>query len=148
MRDGFDVAIRSFRTQGPGVEAVPLASSPWMVVGSPALLGGGPVDPTSLPWVWIDETENGDDFARRLGIDPGKLKKVVVGNAVLEISAAVLGLGLALSTEVAARSELQSGRLRQVPLPGLPVAEYFAIVPTAPRRPAIDLFVNWVRGLF
>lgn len=145
LRDGFDVAIRSFRTEGPGIEAVPLARSPWMVVGAPSLLGEGPVDVHALPWIGVEQD---DDFIRRMGLDPGRLQRVQVGNSTLEISAAVLGLGLTLSTEVAARAELASGRLRQVPLPGLPAAHYYAIVPAAPRRPAIDLFVNWVRSLF
>lgn len=145
LRDGFDVAIRSFRTEGPGIEAIPLAPSPWMVVGAPALIGEGPVDVHDLPWIGVEED---DDFLHRMGIDASRLKRVDVGNSTLEISAAVLGLGLTLSTEVAARVELASGRLREVPMPGLPQAQYFAIVPKAPRHQAIDLFVTWVRGLF
>jgi hypothetical protein len=33
-------------------------------------------------------------------------------------------------------------------MPALPDVQYFAIVPKAPRREAIDHFVTWVRSLF
>lgn len=148
LRDGFDVAIRSFRSEGPGIEALPLARSRWMVVGAPSLLAPGHPDPSRLPWIWINDKDPGRDFLARLGINADAVHKVVVGNALLELSAAVLGLGLAISTEVAARAELQAGRLIELPLPDLPSADYYAIVPAAPRRPAIDTFVTWVRGLF
>ncbi len=148
LRDGFDVAIRSFRSEGPGIEALPLARSRWMVVGAPSLLAPGHPDPSRLPWIWINDKDPGREFLARLGINADAVHKVVVGNALLELSAAVLGLGLAISTEVAARAELQAGRLIELPLPDLPSADYYAIVPAAPRRPAIDTFVTWVRGLF
>ncbi len=146
VADGYDLAIRGWRSDGPGVETVHLAKSRWVVAGAPSLLGDGPVDVRALPWIVMEDATL--DIIRRAGIDPAPLKKVNVGSAHLEISAAVLGLGLTLSTEIVIRDELASGRLRDLGLPGFPDTHYYAILPTGPRRPAAQHFVDWVKTLF
>ena len=85
-----------------------------------------------------------------MGRNPDLLQTVNVGGVPLEIAAAVLGLGLSLRTEIVIRSELASGQLRGVAVPtlDLPGVEYHAILPTGPRRAAVQQFVDWVRTLF
>ncbi|MEO8241570.1 MAG: LysR substrate-binding domain-containing protein [bacterium] len=148
LRDGYDVAIRSFKTEGPGIEALHLARSRWLVTGAPSLLGDGEVDATRLPWIWVADSDHDRQLLQSVGIDVDQLHKVVVGNATLENTAAVLGLGLNLATEVVARDDIAAGRLREVEVPGLPAVDYYAIVASGPRRPAVDQFVSWVKGLF
>ena len=148
LRDGYDVAIRTFRTEGPGIETLHLARSRWLVTGAPSLLGEGPVDVSRLPWIWVADSDHDRRMVQSIGLDPDKLHKVVIGNAQLETSAAILGLGLNLATEVVSRGDIAAGRLREVPLPGLPTADYYAIVPSGLRRPEVDHFVTWVRSLF
>jgi LysR family transcriptional regulator, glycine cleavage system transcriptional activator len=146
LAEGFDLAIRGWRTEGPGIETIHLARTRWVVAGAPSLLGEGPVDVRALPWIAPDEGMLA--ILREAGIEPAPSHRVTVGSHFLEISAAVTGLGLTLATEAIIRAELESGQLREVPVPGLPEAHYYATMPSGPRRAATEAFVAWVRTLF
>jgi LysR family glycine cleavage system transcriptional activator len=148
LRDGFDLAIRAEAKEAPGIEVIPLVRSPMVVVGAPSLLDRGPADPARLPWIWSPGNEPDQEMIRAAGIDPAQLEKVDVGSPHLEIGAAVSGLGLSISTEIVIRRELAAGALRVVPIAGLPATDYAAVVPRAPRRPAIDAFVGWLKTIF
>ena len=146
LAEGYDLAIRGWRTEGPGIETVHLAQTRWVVAGAPSLLGEGPVDLNALPWIVPDAALL--DILRQAGIEPDPSKRVTVGSPHLELSAAVLGLGLTLATEVICRAELASGQLREVEVSGLPETHYYATMPSGPRRAATQAFVDWVRTLF
>ncbi len=146
LAEGFDLAIRGWRTEGPGIETMHLARTRWVVAGAPSLLGEGPVDVRALPWIAPDEGMLA--ILREAGIEPAPSQRVTVGSHYLEIAAAVTGLGLSLATEAIIRAELASGQLREVPVPGLPEAHYYATMPSGPRRAATGAFIDWVRTLF
>lgn len=146
LAEGYDLAIRGWRTEGSGIETMHLARTRWVVAGAPSLLREGPVDVRALPWIAPDEGILA--ILRQAGIEPAPSQRVTVGSHYLEISAAVTGLGLVLATEAIIRSELASGQLREVPVPGLPEAHYYATMPGGPRRAATEAFVDWVRTLF
>ncbi|MDM7932319.1 LysR substrate-binding domain-containing protein [Tabrizicola sp.] len=146
LAEGYDLAIRGWRTEGPGIETEHLAQTRWVVAGAPSLLGDGPVDVRKLPWIVPDEGLL--DCLRQAGIELDPLLNVSVGSPYLEISAAVAGLGLTLATEAIIRAELVSGRLREVDVSGFPETHYFATMPSGPRRAATRAFVDWVRTLF
>ncbi len=146
LADGYDLAIRGWRTEGPGIVTEHLAQTRWVVAGAPSRLGAGPVDVRKLPWIVPEAGLL--DILRQAGIDPDPSNRVTVGSTYLEISAAVLGLGLTLATEVIIRAELASGQLREVDVPGFPEAHYYATMPSGPRRAATEAFVAWVRTLF
>jgi LysR family glycine cleavage system transcriptional activator len=146
LAEGYDLAIRGWRTEGPGIETEHLAQTRWVLAGAPSLLGDGPADVRTLPWIVPEDAML--DFLREVGIDLEPSQKVIVGSPHLEIAAATLGLGLTLATEVIIRAELASGQLREVALPGLPEAHYYATMPSGPRRAATRAFVDWVRTLF
>jgi LysR family transcriptional regulator, glycine cleavage system transcriptional activator len=151
IREGYDLAIRGVRPEGPDAhlyETIHLAKSRWLIVGAPALLGDGPVDVKALPWIFLTENRLDRDILEQAGIATDALKKVMVGGAVLEVAAAVLGLGLNLATEISVRDDLAAGRLREVPVPNLPETHYYAILPVGPRRPAVQHFLDWVKTLF
>jgi LysR family glycine cleavage system transcriptional activator len=148
LKDGYDLAIRGGAVPRPGTEVIPLARSRHMVVGAPSLLGDGKADPQVLPWI----VSPGNDFDREVmqlaGLDPDRLITVNVGSPHLEVQAMLAGLGLGISTELIIRGDLAAGRLREVPFPDLPNMVYSAVVPRAPRRAAIDQFVNWLKTIF
>ena len=146
LAEGYDLAIRGWRTEGPGIETMHLARTRWVVAGAPSLLGEGPADVRTLPWIATDEGVLA--ILREAGIELAPSQRVNVGSHYLEISAAVTGLGLTLATEAIIRAELASGQLREVPVPGLPEAHYYATMPGGPRRAATQAFVDWVRTLF
>lgn len=146
LAEGYDLAIRGWRTEGPGIETEHLAQTRWVLAGAPSLLGDGPADVRTLPWIVPEDAML--DFLREVGIELEPSQKVIVGSPHLEIAAATLGLGLTLATEVIIRAELASGQLREVALPGLPEAHYYATMPSGPRRAATRAFVDWVRTLF
>lgn len=146
LAEGYDLAIRGWRTEGPGIETEHLAQTRWVVAGAPSLLGDGPVDVRKLPWIVPDEGLL--DCLRQAGIELDPSLNVSVGSPYLEISAAVAGLGLTLATEAIIRAELASGRLREVDVSGFPETHYYATMPSGPRRAATRAFVDWVRTLF
>jgi LysR family transcriptional regulator, glycine cleavage system transcriptional activator len=146
LAEGYDLAIRGWRTEGPGIVTEHLAQTRWVVAGAPSLLGDGPTDVQKLPWIVPEDAML--DILRDAGIGFDPSLKVNVGSPHLEIAAATLGLGLTLATEVVIRAELASGQLREVPVPGLPDTHYYVTMPSGPRRAATRAFVDWVRTLF
>ncbi len=151
IREGYDLGIRGLRPEGPEAhlyETIHLAKSRMIVAGAPALLAAGPVDVRALPWIFLSENRQDRGMLERAGIQIEALKKVMIGGAALEVPAALLGLGLILASEIAVRDDLAAGRLREVPLPGLPETHYYAVLPAGPRRPATQHFLDWVRTLF
>ena len=146
LAEGYDLAIRGWRTEGPGTVTEHLARTRWLVAGAPSLLGDGPIDVRKLPWIVPEDAML--DILRDAGIGFDPSLKVNVGSPHLEVAAATLGLGLTLATEVVIRGELASGQLREVPVMGLPEAHYYVTTPSGPRRAATQAFVDWVRTLF
>ncbi len=146
LAEGYDLAIRGWRTEGPGIETEHLARTRWVAAGAPSLLGDGPADVRKLPWIVPEDGLL--DILREAGIKLEPSQQVRVGSPHLEIAAATLGLGLTLATEVIIRAELATGKLREVAVPGLPETHYYATMPSGPRRAATRAFVDWVRTLF
>lgn len=146
VADGYDVALRAWRGDAPGTITEPLAQSRWLVAGAPSLLGTGPVDMLTLPWIVPDEDHA--EILRKVGIEVPAAQRVQIGSPHLEISAGLTGLGLILATEAVIRRELASGQLREIALTGFPEVYYFATMPSGPRRAETDAFVKWVETLF
>jgi LysR family glycine cleavage system transcriptional activator len=146
LAEGYDLAITGWNGVGPGIETVSLPQTRWVAAGAPSLLGTGPVDADALPWIVSAQYEL--ELLQEAGIKLDPSRQVLVGSPHLELSAAVLGLGLILATEVIIRAELVSGQLREIDMPGLPETHYFATMPSGPRRAATQAFVDWVRTLF
>lgn len=143
--DGFDLAIVGWPAKDTSVETVPFARTRWVLAGAPALLGDGPVDVASLPWLYSTAEEI--EFLEQAGVTLDPAKRVVIGTPHLEIAAAVLGMGLTFSVELIIRDELAKGQLRVLPVEGLPKAQYNLVLPSGPRRAATTAFVDWVRTL-
>lgn len=146
----FDLGVRAGpagRTW-PGVDVSLLAKSRWVVVGAPSLIEKGPADALKLPWVWTDDMP-GEIFAlQSAGVDVDSLAKVEVGSAMIHWQATRRGLGLSLASEHVAREDIAAGRLVELPLEGLSVDAYYAVIPKGPRRAIVDDFVRWLGTIF
>ncbi|MGL4235089.1 LysR substrate-binding domain-containing protein [Tabrizicola sp.] len=148
LQEGFDLAIRVLEcgwTAPPDVEIRPLAETPILAACAPSLAGG---DPLALPWLDGPESAWDKEQLRKAGIDPDGLKKVQLGSAHLEMSAARQGLGAMLATEIICRTDLEAGRLVVLPISGLPVVTYAVVLPKGPRRAAVDQFADWLASIF
>ena len=111
--DRFDVVIRG----GPpgqtweGMQARLLFKTPMIICAAPNLVGDGPLDLSSLPWI-ADRGIGGTAFEEavtRAGCDIAKIQLVDPGNAKLEGDAALLGLGLHFGPEIMVRNHLLEG---------------------------------------
>jgi LysR family transcriptional regulator, glycine cleavage system transcriptional activator len=148
LHDGYDMAIRVLEDgweEPPGLEIRPLVRTPILATCAPSLAGS---DPLEIPW--IDGPGSAWDKAqlRKAGIDPDILRKVQLGSPHLEMSAARQGLGAMLATEIICRADLEAGRLVVLPVQGLPMVTYAAVLPSGPRRPAVDAFADWLQTIF
>lgn len=149
-RDGVDAAIRFGAGRWDGCEATLLAHDRICAVVSPRFANGRPplrlqdLQPQQLignpfePWTpWL----------RAAGLDwPEPKPRLVLGDAALVIAAAASGQGVALTRELLARDELQSGRLMQLSEVSLPTRHaYWLAWPLGSRKTAlIKLLGDWM----
>jgi LysR family glycine cleavage system transcriptional activator len=146
-RDGYDVAIRSGQGRWPDTVAEPLIRTRFLLVGAPALVARNR-DVVRLPWLLSSGDPHESLWLKAAGIDPAALTVNGIENPILAVSAALAGYGLLFSTDVVVRADLATGRLVEVPFPGLPELTYWAVTLSGPRRPAVDAFVGWLRAQF
>ena len=120
IAEGIDCAIQVGALTDTSVVAIPLGAVPRIVVGAPALLGGGavpahPDELARLPWIaasmfYRDEVElvhAGSGETVRLRIQP----RLTTDNLYALRSAAGLGVGAAVASTWALREDLENGRL-------------------------------------
>ena len=151
LREGFDMAIRALSdgwTEAPDEEIRPLARIPLLAVCAPALVAGRTVDLQTMPWIIGGDSPWDTEQLGGTGIDPARLTRVQVGSPHLEMSACRQGLGAMLATEIICRADLEAGRLVRLPLEGLPVVTYAAVLPRGPRRATVDQFADWLATIF
>jgi LysR family glycine cleavage system transcriptional activator len=149
-KDGFDMAIRALPsdwTEGPGEEIRPLCQSQVIAVCAPALARSG-LHPQDMPWVIGAHKHWELAEVAGTGLDVTRLKRVEVGSAHLELSACRQGLGAGTATEIICRADIEAGRLVVLPLTGLPIVTYAAVLPRGPRRPSVDAFADWLSTIF
>lgn len=150
--EGFDLAIRAAPagSSWPGTDATLLTKSRWTVVGAPSLIKEKATqDPLKLPWVWCKVLTGEIEALRQAGVDIDALEKVAVGSEILQLQAALRGLGVTLASEHVAKEYLAAGRLVEVPLAGLRRDDgYYAVVPKGPHHPILEAFVSWLRSVF
>jgi LysR family transcriptional regulator, glycine cleavage system transcriptional activator len=149
-RNGFDMAIRALAdgwVAGPDEEIRPLCRSQVLAVCAPGLAASG-LDPQDMPWVIGADSSWELAEVARTGLDVGRLKLVELGSPHLEMSACRQGLGAGTATEIICRADLEAGRLVVLPLAGLPSVTYAVVLPTGPRRPAVEQFADWLASIF
>lgn len=150
LREGFDLAIRALAdgwVEGPEEEIRPLCRSQVLAVCAPALAATG-ADPQDMPWVIGADSSWELAEVARTGIDVSRLKLVELGSPHLEMSACRQGLGAGTATEIICRADLEAGRLVVLPLTGLPLVTYAAVMPRGPRRTAVQHFADWLETIF
>lgn len=149
-RDGYDMAIRALGegwVEGPEEEIRPLCLSPVIAVCAPALARSG-LAPQDMPWVIGADRHLELAEVAGAGLDVLRLKRVELGSPHLEMSACRQGLGAGTATEIICRADLDAGRLVRLPLTGLPVITYAAVLPRGPRRAAVNAFAGWLQTIF
>ena len=149
-RDGFDMAIRALSegwVEGPDEEIRPLCRSQVIAVCAPSLAALG-LHPQDMPWVIGTDRHWELAEVAGTGLDVSRLKRVEVGSPHLEMSACRQGLGAGTATEIICRADLEAGRLVRLPLSGLPVVTYAAVLPRGPRRATVDQFADWLATIF
>ena len=150
VRDGFDMAIRALGAdwvEGPEEEIRPLCQSPIVAVCAPSLVAQG-LHPQDMPWLL--GRENHFDLAEVAGarLDVTRLKRVDVGSPHLELQACRQGLGAGTATEIICRADIEAGQLVVLPMTGLPVVTYAAVLPRGPRRRGVEAFAGWLASIF
>jgi LysR family glycine cleavage system transcriptional activator len=149
-KGGFDMAVRALADgweAGPGEEIRPLCRSRVLAVCSPALAATG-LSPQDMPWVIGADSSWDLAEVGRAGLDISRLKLVQLGSPHLEMSACRQGLGAGTATEIICRADLEAGRLVVLPLKGLPEVTYAVVLPTGPRRAAVEAFATWLATIF
>jgi LysR family glycine cleavage system transcriptional activator len=149
--DNFDIAIRGFRKGATweGYEAQPLLETPIMICAAPSLLSGGKTDLYALPWVAEHGFKKAElhEFARSAGFDPATMRIVDPGDARYEMEAALMGLGLMLTTEVIVRKHLNDGTLVWVDTPLDETVVYQAICRKGTKAKPVCALLDWLTVL-
>jgi LysR family glycine cleavage system transcriptional activator len=147
-REGFDMAIRALTdgwVEAPEEEIRPLCKSQTVAICAPSLAH---LHPQDMPWVMGNKNHWELADLGGTGLDTSRLKLVDMGSPHLELSACRQGLGAGTATEIICRADIEAGRLVVLPLTGLPVVTYAAVLPRGPRRPAVDAFADWLQTIF
>ena len=144
---GVDVAVRYGEGGWKGVDSEPLIRSPITVVAAPSLVGDGPIpgleDLAKLPWIQELGTTEATQWLASHGIQNARIKGIVVpGNLMLD--GLRNGQGVAVTTYVAIKDDLESGRLRLLH-EERPNAGYHIVTRPTAHRPALKAFLKWLR---
>ncbi len=147
----FDIVIRGAAdgASWEGYQETPLIRSPMIITAAPSLIGEGPIDLASLPWV-KETTIGGDVFermVRRAGCDPDAIEIVDPGSPKFELEAVLLGYGLNAGPEVTIRKHLADGSLVRVGPPLEMSGVYYAITRKGPLDAVVLSFLGWLRSL-
>ncbi len=137
--DGIDIAVRQSRSPiARGLQATPLFSTEFVVVGSPDRASeiSGPED--LMQHVLLSDSHGlWPLFLERAGVE-GRPRMMNFSQTSLAIDAAIAGQGFALANAPLVSAELASGRLVQ-PLSDVLVDDlsFFIVVPQKPRQPEL-----------
>jgi len=160
-----DVAIRYGLQPPAGLVAEELARDRFWPVGSPALLASGPpvLRPSDLarfPFIhalWPETYPGAPTWrrwlaaARKLDPDLGpdsNFDGLSFTEELHAIDAVVAGQGIGLLSDVLLAHELATGALlKLVDLPLAGFGFYVAYLADHPRQPAIEAFIEWLRGV-
>jgi len=146
--EGLDLALRTSMVPDPdwpGLQAELLLATRRIAVAAPALWRDGTVPLTDLPWIYQSGFAFAEDPMREAGVDMSRVRQIWPGAAMLEISAALRGLGVLIASEMLVREELDNGLLVRVPLPSEAPVYYFAATPKGPMRPQTRVFIDWLK---
>ena len=149
-RDGHDLGIRFGKGEWPGLDAIRLLPSDFVVAAAPSLLDGHaiaePADLLALPWVqeigtdelrvWMADQGVEDAVPRNVARMPGNLMLDAIrrGEAIGITGRAWLSHDIAQGTLVSLFDREQS-----------PDLGYWIVTSGAPDRPAAKTFIRWLK---
>ena len=157
VEQGVDVAVRMGRLADSSLGALTLGHNPWVLVGAPAYLAarGVPTAPTDLAGhaALIYSSVQGDERWSFTGADGTALSVAVKGplrsnNLSALLSAARLGLGLAVLPWYVAHESVQAGAVQPLLTQwALPAQGVHAVYPSPRLVPAkVSGFATWLQG--
>lgn len=156
-RGDADMAVRYGRGDHAPMEAWPLADDGYIAVAVPGLVQEGTTaralqTQRLLHYQWKNEHLGGPTWGRWMsaaGVDDfNESSCQSFGDETLAVQAALDGVGVALLSDVLVRRDVALGRLRQVHPLRVPGLRFSAVAAADhPKREAIELVVQWLRGL-
>ncbi len=150
-REGMDLAIRFGDGNWPGLSVELLTPAAYAVVGAPSLVGDAAWmtadQMVALPWVIEDEWPEQHAWMRKIGIDPDHVTGPHVPTEELALEAARRGYGLHLELPALIEDDLASGRLLIVHDRDDGGLGYFMVTRPGPVKPALRLFMRWLKSV-
>lgn len=148
-REGFDLGIRFGRGKWPGVEARHLAPAHYVIVATPALLGGRTTltraELAAMTWVLEpDWPEQRQWLAAQTGLDTATLRIHEFATDELALGAARQGLGLHVSSFALVEGDLRTGRLAIACETRDDALAYYTVTTPGPQRPQAKTFIRWL----
>lgn len=153
-RDNVDLEIRHGLGGWPGLYTEPLTEERFLPVCAPELAASGALSPDQvlrLPRIRSVKAQiQWSDWIEAQGLRPPEAQaKISFDRSHMAIDAAVLGLGVALESELMTEAELRSGRL-VVPVavtPRLQAATQWLVCPRSNlRRHRVMRLIEWLRS--
>lgn len=150
-REGMDLGIRFGDGSWPGVKAEMLVPAPYVVVGTPALVGNrktlSPAELMALPWVIEEDWPEQLRWLADQGIDPARIRATRFATEELARAATRKGYGLHVEAEAIVADDVAGGRL-QIVYRGAPGnLGYWAVTTPGYDTPALRLFLRWLRSV-
>jgi len=146
-----DLGIRFGDGKWPGLDAELLTPAQYTVVAAPQLLGGrnglSIAEMTLMPWVMEEDWPEQRTWLMSIGIDPAQLRATRVPTEELALSAARQGYGLHVENIALVEEELASGRLCTVYRAPLSDLGYYLVTVPGPIRPALRIFIRWLKSV-
>jgi DNA-binding transcriptional LysR family regulator len=155
LRDELDVGVVGGKVHAPGLEGEPVLDDEIVLVAAPShpLAATGSARAVTfrdhrviLPERGSDTRDAVDEALEDVGSPVAPAMELASSEAIKEAVAA--GLGVALLSRLAVRTEVSAGRLLVVPMPDLVIRWHFAIVRRKDRRlsQAMRAFVEMLRA--
>lgn len=151
-RDLVDIEIRHGTGRWPGLHVEPLAEERFLPVCSPRLTGPRSIDAEDLVRFCLIHSVKAQiqwsSWFNHLGIAEGpRLKKLYFDRSHMTVDAAVLGLGVALESNLMMEQELRDGKL-VIPVRDVPqmlISTHWLVCPHQNlRRSRVRRFMAWI----
>lgn len=143
--DGFDLGIRvGTASDWPDYCCEPLLECDTVFCAAPTLVASGRA-PQDLPWINCGAKFADARTMTEAGLDADRIDWRDIGDSMLELQAARLGIGAIVATEVVVRRDLAAGTLVRLELSHPDPVTYQVITPSGPLRPPVRAFIDWLR---
>ncbi|QEW22897.1 HTH-type transcriptional activator AmpR [Marinibacterium anthonyi] len=143
--NGFDLGIRvGAASDWPDYRCEPLLECTTVFCAAPGLVASGRA-PQDLAWINCGAKFADSRTMGEAGLDVDRIDWRDIGDSMLELQAARLGIGAIVAAEVVVRRDLAAGTLVRLDLRHPDPVVYQVITPSGPLRPPVRDFIEWLR---